>query len=77
MKIEYKLIPRFGLGSTIGKAAKTVAKKSKKVAKKVKSSPAYERVRYSKYSVDATNPKERELVAQHWKARYPDSGIKF
>ena len=77
MENGYKLIPKFGLGSSVKKAAKIVAKNSKGAAKKVRPSPAYERVRYSKYSVDATNPKERELVAQHWKARYPDSGIKF
>ena len=39
--------------------------------------PSYERVNYSKYSVDATNPQEREIVFKHWISRYPNSGLKL
>jgi hypothetical protein len=39
--------------------------------------PIYERVSYSKYSADAANPKERDLVIQHFKSRYPNSGLQI
>lgn len=39
--------------------------------------PSYERVNYSKYSVDAANPQEREILFKHWTSRYPNSGLKL
>lgn len=39
--------------------------------------PSYERVNYSKYSVDATNPQEREILFKHWTSRYPNSGLRL
>lgn len=36
----------------------------------------YERLPYTKYSVDADIPSERDLVMKHWNYRYPNSGLK-
>ena len=38
---------------------------------------SYERLPYSKYSVDAENAAERESVKKHWMARYPNSKTVF
>lgn len=35
-----------------------------------------ERVPYTKYSINATNPSERQIVINNWNARYPNSGFR-